>query len=49
VPIRTNSPAPKASDHPACGMWAEREDLGDPVTYVRKIRQNRFAKLLKGS
>ncbi|HUT52956.1 MAG TPA: type II toxin-antitoxin system Phd/YefM family antitoxin [bacterium] len=29
-------------DHPACGMWADREDMADPVEWVRKIRKGRF-------
>ena len=49
VPIAASSPPPKASDHPACGMWANREDLVDPVAYVRRIRRSRIAKLLKKS
>ena len=31
----------KAEDHPAFGMWADREDMADPVAYVEKIRQPR--------
>jgi antitoxin (DNA-binding transcriptional repressor) of toxin-antitoxin stability system len=47
VPVKTQSSAP--SDHPACGMWADREDMADPAAYVRRLRQNRTVKLLKGS
>ena len=32
----------KASEHPAKGMWADREDMKDPTEYVRKLRQGRF-------
>jgi len=32
-------------DHPACGMWKDREDMADPVAYVRKLRQPRYAHL----
>ena len=31
----------KTEDHPAFGMWADREDMADPVAYVEKIRQPR--------
>jgi antitoxin (DNA-binding transcriptional repressor) of toxin-antitoxin stability system len=33
------------SDHPACGMWKDREDMADPVAYIRKLRQPRYAHL----
>jgi antitoxin (DNA-binding transcriptional repressor) of toxin-antitoxin stability system len=49
VPIPAKSSLSKASDHPACGMWAGREDLADPPAFVRKIRQNRIANLLEDS
>ncbi len=32
----------KAADHPAFGLWADREDLADVVAYVRKLRKGRF-------
>jgi antitoxin (DNA-binding transcriptional repressor) of toxin-antitoxin stability system len=47
VPIGGTPELLKPSDHPACGMWADREDMADPVAYVRKIRQSRIAKLLE--
>ncbi len=25
--------------HPAAGIWANREDIGDPVEFVEKIRR----------
>jgi antitoxin (DNA-binding transcriptional repressor) of toxin-antitoxin stability system len=31
----------KVEDHPAFGMWADREEMADPVTYVEKTRQPR--------
>ena len=31
----------KVADLPAFGMWADREDMADPVAYVEKIRQPR--------
>src|SRR5712691_1998118 len=33
------------SDHPACGMWKDREDMADPVAYIRRLRQPRYAHL----
>lgn len=47
VPFGVKSKAPKASDHPACGMWADREDMADPAAYVRKLREPRFANLFE--
>jgi prevent-host-death family protein len=32
-------------DHPACGMWKDREDMADPVAYIRKLRQPRYGHL----
>lgn len=31
----------KAADLPAFGMWAGRNDMADPVAYVREIRKPR--------
>ena len=31
----------KASQHPAFGMWADREDLADVAAHVRALRQSR--------
>ena len=33
------------SDHPACGMWKDREDMADPAAYIRKLREPRYAHL----
>lgn len=30
-----------AADHPAVGMWKDREDMKDPSAWVRKIRRSR--------
>jgi prevent-host-death family protein len=35
------------SDHPFVGMWKDREDMVDPVAYIRKLRQPRYAHLFK--
>jgi len=32
-------------DHPACGMWKDREDMADPVAYIRKLCQLRYGHL----
>jgi antitoxin (DNA-binding transcriptional repressor) of toxin-antitoxin stability system len=37
----------KPSDHPACGIWADREDMADPVAYVRKMRSAKAEYLAK--
>jgi len=35
---------PKARQFAAAGMWADRDDFGDPVGYVRNLRApRRFA------
>jgi antitoxin (DNA-binding transcriptional repressor) of toxin-antitoxin stability system len=35
----------KPSDHPARGMWKDREDMKDPVAWVRNIRRSRIRDL----
>jgi prevent-host-death family protein len=35
------------SDHPFVGMWKDREDMADPVAYIRKLRQPRYAHLFE--
>lgn len=46
VPIESKvSKELKPSDHPACGMWKDREDMKDPVAYIRKLREPRFRDL----
>jgi antitoxin (DNA-binding transcriptional repressor) of toxin-antitoxin stability system len=32
-------------DHPAFGMWADREDMKDPSAWVRKLRRKRRERL----
>jgi hypothetical protein len=29
-------------DEPFCGMWADREDMKDPVEWVRNIRKTQW-------
>ncbi len=32
----------RPEDHPAFGMWADRDDLEDVASHVRKLRKGRF-------
>jgi len=40
VPRRKRKRMP-AADHPAAGIWKDREDMKDPSAWVRKIRRSR--------
>ena len=31
-------------EEPFCGMWADREDMKDPVAWVRQIRETQWNK-----
>jgi antitoxin (DNA-binding transcriptional repressor) of toxin-antitoxin stability system len=33
--------APKTADQPLFGLWNDRDDLTDPASYVRNLRQPR--------
>lgn len=33
---------PSMKDQQAFGMWADRNDMADPVAYVRALRKGRF-------
>jgi hypothetical protein len=35
----------RLEDHPAIGMWADREDMKDPSAWLRKIRAPRYDRL----
>ena len=37
-----DKPPMRASEHPAFGMWANREDMADVSEYVRRLRRPRF-------
>jgi prevent-host-death family protein len=37
----------KVSDQPFVGMWKDREDMADPVAYIRKLRQPRYGHLFE--
>lgn len=42
-PIESGTaPTMSAKDHPAFGMWSDREDMKDVAAYVRSIRRGRF-------
>ncbi len=41
--------AMKVEDHPFFGMWKDREDMADPVAYVRKLREPRVFPALTSS
>jgi prevent-host-death family protein len=46
VPIEAEKkPKMKMSEHPFFGMWKDREDMKDPVAWVRKIRRSRIRDL----
>jgi prevent-host-death family protein len=48
IPTAGLTPA-KASDQPFVGMWKDREDMADPVAYIRQLRQPRYAHLFEGA
>ena len=37
-----DKPAMKAEDHPAFGLWADRDDITDVAAHVRDLRKGRF-------
>jgi len=37
------SGAPKTKDQPLFGLWKDREDIGDPASYLRRLRLPRRA------
>lgn len=42
LPLQEDESKMKVEEHPAFGMWSEREDLSDPAEYVRKLREPRY-------
>ena len=38
-----SSGGPKTKDQPLFGLWKDREDMGDPASYVRHLRLPRRA------
>jgi antitoxin (DNA-binding transcriptional repressor) of toxin-antitoxin stability system len=47
VPIggEAEKPTINAEDHPAFGMWADRDDMKDVAGYVRNLRKRRYSAL----
>ena len=39
---QVDGPTGKAADHPAFGLWADRDDLSDVAAHVRTLRRGRF-------
>ena len=39
---QVDKPAFKAADHPAFGLWADRDDKADVAAHVRELRKGRF-------
>ena len=37
-----DQPVAKAADHPAFGLWADRDDMKDGTAHVRDLREGRF-------
>ncbi len=42
------SGTPKTKDQPLFGLWKDREDIGDPASYVRQLRIPRRAAARSG-
>ena len=40
--IRKTKRYKSVKDHPACGMWKDREDMKDPAEWLRKRRERHF-------
>lgn len=41
VDAPSGSPSPKTQDQPLFGLWKDRADMRDPVSYVRNLRRPR--------
>ncbi|MBX3178614.1 MAG: type II toxin-antitoxin system prevent-host-death family antitoxin [Candidatus Hydrogenedentes bacterium] len=41
-PIRDTKKRPSIKDLEFFGMWADRDDISDPVAHVRALRKGRF-------
>ena len=42
IPCSDATETKSVTDHPAFGMWADRDDLNDVDGYVRNLRKGRF-------
>ena len=49
VPVEGKQTAVRTEDTPMFGMWKDREDMADPVAYIRKLRDARFSDLFEGA
>lgn len=45
IPKRREERSLNLKDSPAFGMWKDREDMADPVEYIRKLRRGRYRDL----
>ncbi len=45
--VAAGQPLVNLRDQPFVGMWKDREDMADPVAYIRKLRQPRYAHLFE--
>lgn len=43
--IPTSKEPMRVENHPAFGIWADREDMKDPSAWVRKMRAPRYDRL----
>jgi antitoxin (DNA-binding transcriptional repressor) of toxin-antitoxin stability system len=41
TPGRSGTGAPKTADQPLFGLWSGRDDLADPASWLRSLRQPR--------
>jgi antitoxin (DNA-binding transcriptional repressor) of toxin-antitoxin stability system len=39
---QVGQPAVRAKDHPAFGLWKDRDDLKDVAAHMRRLRRGRF-------
>jgi antitoxin (DNA-binding transcriptional repressor) of toxin-antitoxin stability system len=42
ITAQAGKPEIKAADHPAFGLWADRDDMTDVAAHVRDLRKGRF-------
>lgn len=42
IPTSQNQNDVDIAQHPAFGIWADREDMRDPSEWVRQVRKGRF-------
>jgi antitoxin (DNA-binding transcriptional repressor) of toxin-antitoxin stability system len=42
INAQADKPLIKTADHPAFGLWADRDDMTDVAAHVRGLRKGRF-------